>query len=65
MGSAPIPGPFMIMWLGFKCRECGQAVNDNSADLYIRPDAIVAICKSATICRENRANHPSGNSMVK
>lgn len=46
----------MILWSGFRCVHCGAPVTDKTADLYINPDGIVAICKNAITCKENRAN---------
>lgn len=46
----------MILWSGFRCVHCGAPVTDKTADLYINPDGIVAICKNAIVCKEKRAN---------
>jgi hypothetical protein len=41
-----------IYWMGFKCRDCGTPVSEQSADLYINPEQIIAIHKNIMICRE-------------
>lgn len=44
----------VIFWRGFKCTQCDTPVNESDADLYITPEGITAIHKSAMLCAEIR-----------